>query len=1122
MLNNFTIAPANVFLQADKRIIYFLNLLFLFFQGCNSQGDTQFTSLGKGKTGIDFRNVLVESPELNVLNYLYFYNGAGIAVGDVDNDGLQDLFFAGNMVKNRLFLNKGDFEFSDATEMSGVAAQQGWCTGATMADVNGDGWIDIYVCRSADVRPEKRRNLLFINQGLQNGKLQFVEKGAEYGIDDAGYSTHAAFFDMDRDGDLDLFVANHSLSEYTGVKLEMNQLKHKKNPDYSSKLYRNDGGHFSDVSEAAGITGNVLSFGLGIGISDANGDDWPDIYVCNDFNEQDYLFLNNRDGTFSDQLPTLLDHTSLFSMGCDWTDLNNDGAMELVSVDMLPEDNFTQKMHMGAENYNKFQGLFRSGFYYQYSRNMLHLNNGNGTFSEIGQLAGVSNTDWSWAALGADFDNDGLQDLFVTNGYVKDYTDMDFLKYTMDQAAAGKRGKPTETAAELLKTMKGSQLANYLFHNQSETTGSGQVPVFKNVADEWGLGKRGWSYGAVYADLDNDGDLDLVTNDINTHAPIYRNNSERKNQYHWLKITLYDPTAPGNRAAIGAKVQVWAGGQLHYRELMPSRGYASSVDFNLHFGLGQYAMVDSIFVIWPDGQRQRHDQTPANQTLKIEKQAASHTFAKPAPTQPLFTPTLPLPYRHREDPNQVDFKTQTLLPHFISHQGPCLAQGDLNGDGRPDLFAGGSKNQAGSLLAGQTNGNFLPLPCPDMEADKASEDVGTALFDADGDGDLDLYVVSGGYAFAQDAAALQDRLYLNNGKGGFSRTLHALPLETNSGSCARTADVDGDGDLDLFVGGRVVPGRWPETPVSMLLINDGKGHFANKTDELAPGLSHIGMVTDAAWADLDGDHLPELMLAGEWMAPHLFVNQKGRLLDQSTERLPVQLGGWWNSLVAEDIDGDGDTDFAIGNLGLNTQLRATAVTPATLHAADFDENGSTDPIISWFLEGKSYPAAFRDDLADQLPMLKKRFNDYQSYAKATTKDLFNPEQWAKAQQWSAEEFRSGWLQNTNGHFIFHPFPMEAQFAPIYAMLCFDTNGDGYRDLLLAGNQYHSRIRFGRYDANHGLLLLGDGKGAFRPAPALISGFSVREAVRSAVLVPAKKGGTVFFGVNDGPVLGYSY
>jgi enediyne biosynthesis protein E4 len=1073
--------------------------LLLLMSNCTDNKDTLFTKLEKGKTGIDFRNLLQESPEMNVLNYIYFYNGAGVAVGDINNDGLQDLFFAGNMVKNRLYLNKGNLAFDDITKKSSVAAQEGWCTGATMVDINADGWLDIYICRSADIRPEARRNLLFIN----NKDLTFTERAAEYGLADSGYSTHSAFFDMDRDGDLDLFLLNHSLSQYAGVKQEMAQLKKQQNPDYASKLYRNDQGKYKDVTDSVGITNNVLSFGLGCGISDVNGDNWPDIYVCNDFNEQDYLFINNQNGTFTERLPEYFDHTSLYSMGCDWSDLNNDGLPELMTVDMLPESNYDQKMHAGAENYNKFQNLFSNGFYYQYSRNMLHKNNGNGTFSEIGQLAGTSNTDWSWAILGADFDLNGHKDLFVTNGYVKDYTEMDFLKYTMDKAQTNSGGMKKMSPSELLESMKGSQISNYFFQNQGDMT-------FKNIAQNCGLDHKGWSYGAAYSDLDNDGDLDLITNDINESAGIYRNNSEIKNTGNWLKIKLLQEKP--NQFAIGAKIRIEAGEKIFYQEMMPSRGYASSVDYNLVFGLGQANQADKITLTWPDGTQQSLQNVAAKQTLTIEKKSTITTPIASIQTSIFNKKNDAIAFKYFENQNVIDFKNQALLPNFLSRQGPCMAKGDINGDGLEDLFFGGAKGQNGQFFLGKKEGNFSSKPALILASAKNSEDTGASFFDADGDKDLDLYVVSGGYEFEANDPALQDRLYFNDGKGNFTQKANAIPTETISGACSKPADIDGDGDMDLFIGGRLMPNRWPEVPESQLLINDGKGNFTNQINAIAAALSRVGMVTDAVWTDLNGDKLPELLVVGEWMSLRIFDNKSGKLEESTTQRIAEKTSGWWNCITADDFDGDGDTDFVLGNHGLNSQMKANANEPMTLDFLDFDQNGTIDPLMGFYLGGKSYPAAFRDDLFDQLPSLKKKYNDYKTYADATIADFFPKEVLEKVQHLEIQELRSVYLENNQGKLTIKALPMEAQYSPIYAAISLDANGDGKKDLLLAGNNAYTRIRYGRYNACQGALLLGDGKGNFAYQNQLQSGLKIRGDVRSAVVLKEQK--TVVFGLND--------
>jgi len=1087
-------------------IFFWITLVFC---SCKNDNSTLFTSLDENTTGVNFQNTFFDDGPLNVANYIYFYNGGGVAIGDINNDGLPDILFTGNMVRNRLFLNKGDFQFEDITARSGIAEKQGWCTGATMVDINNDGKLDIYICRSADARPEMRKNLLFIN----NGDLTFTEKAEKFGLADTGYSTQATFFDYDKDGDLDCFIINHSTQKYTAGVQDNPGLRKEYNSASASKLYRNDGEHFTDISHQAGITSNVLTFGLGVAVSDLNNDGWPDIFESNDFNEPDYLFINNRNGTFTEQLSKCMDQTSLFSMGSDAADYNNDGFVDILTLDMLAQDNKTQKMHSGAENFDKLQYLFTQGFYYQYSRNMLQKNNGDGTFSEVGQLSGVSNTDWSWAALFADYDNDGYKDLFVTNGYVKDYTDMDFLKYSIDRLIRSKHGEAVDAIPEYIKKMPTIQIPKAIFQNNGNGT-------FTRKTSEWGLNAAGVSAGAAYADLDNDGDLDLVMNNANDYASIYRNNSEKLVKNNFLKIKLMGPA--GNVRGIGSKVTLYSGGNKYYQEAMSVRGFQSSVDPVLDFGLGKKSIVDSLLVIWPNDKMQMLKNVKANQTIyvNIKDATATWVYDSAASASKYFIPQPAINFAHTE--NQFnDFTIQPLLINYLSRQGPSMAKADVNGDGREDVFIGGAKGQPGRLFIQSANGKFIESPQPALTKDSLSEDVAAEFFDADNDGDMDLIVGSGGYEFNENDAAYQDRLYLNNGKGIFSKKENALPPIHVSKSCVKAGDIDGDGDMDLFVGGRVVPGKYPAPPESFLLLNDGKGNFIDATNNIFPAFKNMGMITDALWMDINKDGKNDLIVVGEWMPVKVLINHDKVLKDESSNYIKFTTNGWWNKIYADDFDGDGDKDLVIGNIGLNTQFHSSEKEPLQLYYKDFDGNGSIDPVFCYYINGVSYPANSRDDLADQLPMVKKKFLEYYQYANATITDIFTSDQLKDANVLSVTEQSTLYLQNDGGKgFSKKPLPIEAQYAPVYAIISVDANKDGKKDLLLAGNNSWTRIKYGRYDANHGVLLIGDGKGNFSYVPQTRSGLNVRGDVRSILSLKTVAAESILFGINNGPVISY--
>lgn len=1101
-------------------------LFTLFFLNSCKDNNALFTELSDDETGINFRNTLFEDGPLNVANYIYFYNGGGVAVGDINNDGLQDILFTGNMVRNRLFLNKGNFQFEDITKKAGVDQMQGWCTGATMSDVNNDGKLDIYICRSADINPDRRKNLLFIN----NGDLSFTEKADEYGLADNGYSTMASFLDYDKDGDLDCFIINHSIQKYTAGVQDNPELRKERNPDYASKLYRNDlippvggtKGGFTNVSDQEGIFSNVLTFGLGVTVSDFNNDGWPDISVSNDFNEPDYFFENNGNVTgssprFTEKLVQKMDNISLYSMGTDAADYDNDGNVDLLTLDMMPEDNKTIKMHSGPENFNKFQFLFRQGFYYQFSRNMLQRNNGDGTFSEVGQLAGVSNTDWSWAGLFSDFDKDGFKDLFVTNGYVKDYTEMDFLKYSVDRVikSMAKDSANVDPIPEYLRKMPKNETQNYAFKNKGDGT-------FQKMSNEWGFTTKGVSAGAAYADLDNDGDLDLIVNNTNALASIYKNNAEKLSKNNYLSVKL-DGGAM-NRFGIGAKVKLYSKGKLMYQEQSPVRGFQSSNDPVLNFGVGENTTIDSLIVIWPNDSYQKLTTVKTNQVLTLKIADAPNKWVyQNQKSNPIFSQSSLTNVVHKEN-GFSDFTVQSLLPNYYSRQGPSIEVADINNDGLDDFFMGGAKGEVSQLFTQNKNNTFSKINTPIFAQNAGSEDVASAFFDADNDGDKDLYVAAGGYEFEANDPLLQDRLYLNDGKGNYSISENSLPKLLTSKGCVKAVDIDSDGDLDLFVGGRIVPRKYPVAPNSYILINEGKGNgssprFTDNTQKICPSLSQIGMVTDAVWMDLNNDKQQDLIVVGEWMPIKVFINSKGKLADKSAEFIHFASTGWWNKINATDMDGDGDLDLIIGNCGLNTQFKVNEKEPMTVHYKDFMDNGSIVPVLSYYIGGVSYPMASRDDLAEPMPFIKKKFTDYKSYSTATITDVFSSKELENAKILKSEFMQTLYLENqgTKG-FKAHTLPMEAQYAPVTAIVADDFDNDGKKDLLLAGGNTWTRIKFGRYLANHGVLLLGDGKNNFKYASQSQSGLNIKGDIRNLHTINSSKNKRIIVGVNDGEAL----
>lgn len=1075
---------------------FFYFFLFVLVLSCSQpESDvsvTLFKQMHEDSTGISFANNLSFDQKFNIYTYRNFYNGGGVALGDINNDGLIDIYFTGNQIPNKLFLNKGDFKFEDITARAGVAGKQTWSTGVSMADVNGDGLLDIYVCNSGNVEGGlNKKNELFINQG----DLTFLEEAEVYGIADEGYTTHAVFFDYDRDGDLDLYILNNSYQAIGSFNLRKNE-RNKRDVLGGDKLMRNDGGHFTDVSAGAGIHGSVIGFGLGVTVGDINRDGWADIFVSNDFFERDYLYINNQNGTFRETLPDQMKSISAASMGADLADVNNDGWSDLFVTDMLPKENARLKTVTTFEDWNRYQYNVQNDYYHQFTRNMLQLNNGDNTFSEIGRLAGVDATDWSWGALMFDMDNDGLKDIFVANGIFQDLTNQDFLQFASNEEFVKSilAGNSVDYK-KLTEVIPSNPVANYAFKNHGNLK-------FEDQAVEWGLGKPSFSNGAAYGDLDNDGDLDLVVNNVNMPVFVYRNDADRINpDHHYIKLNLVG--TGGNTFAVGAKITAEAGNLKFFIEQMPMRGFQSTVDHRPNIGLGDIALLDRLTVVWPDGKVIRLDSVAVDRTLTLRQAdgiimpvtSVGNTSTSKQIFRDVSASGL-IDFVHEENPF-VDFDRDHLIYHMLSTEGPRMARGDVNGDGLEDIFIGGAKDQAGALYVQTSVGKFRRTNEKLFAVDKVSEDMGSVFFDADKDNDLDLYVCSGGNEFSSSSAALLDRLYFNDGNGNFTKSSQALPVKSfESTSTVKVADYDGDGDLDLFVGVRLKPFSYGQPMNGYILNNDGKGRFSNVTTDVAPELGNIGMITDAAWADVDGDKDPDLTVVGEYMPVKVFVNMEGKLKDRTGLSGLEKSNGWWNRIEAADLDNDGDTDFVIGNHGLNSRFKARTEKPVCMYVKDFDENGTIEHLICTYYGERNYPMVLRHDLVSQIPSLKKKYLKYESFKNETLNEIFTPEQMEGALELKAFELRSSILINQgNGKFSLNPLPLEAQLSPVYGIEIFDFNNDGFPDIVTGGNLYSVKPEVGRYDASYALLLQGDGKGNFVSVPAAKSGIEAHGEVR---------------------------
>jgi hypothetical protein len=1076
-----------------KKLYFVVFLIGSISIGCHQNDPARlFTKLSKSDTGIDFRNLIIEKETFSIFKYQYFYNGGGVAVGDFNNDGLQDLFFTGNMVKNRMYLNKGHFNFDDITAQAGIAEKEGWCTGAVPVDINADGWLDLYICRAGFPFDDIRYNLLYINDGAATP--HFTEQSAAYGLNDLGHTTQASFFDYDRDGDLDVFLLNHSTVEYSRGSLEVIPLRQKTHPEFSNKLLRNDGGRYIDVTQEAGIYANVLTFSLGIHIADVNKDFWPDIFIGNDFNEPDYLFINQQNGTFVDEIKTRLDHTSMFTMGVDFADYNNDGFLDFASLDMLPESNHLQKMHAGVDNFDKLTMLSNAGLLKQFSRNMLQRNNGDGTFTEIAQMAGVSNTDWSWSPLFFDFDNDGFKDLFISNGYLRDHTDMDFLKFTADEVLKIQAGKESVNFEEYLEKMPSISQSNYFFQNK------GDGYHFDNRTADWGDPQPGVSQGAAYADLDNDGDLDLVINNSNDYAGVYQNNSERIFQHHYLKISLKGQK--NNPIGIGTQITAHTGKQLFYLEQNPVRGFQTSVDPILHLGLGQIQQLDSLVVIWPTGEKQVVINVKADQTLELDQRQA--TIRQPGISKksaPFFVEKPDwIPFKHSENPYN-DFKMQLLLPYFYSRPGPAMASADVNGDQREDVYVGGAAGQSGQLYIQMPDGRFKPDASAVWQQDATAEDVDATFVDVDQDGDLDLLVASGAYE-----AALPDRVYLNEQGLWVNKGAQASVLSSMSSGCVRS--VRGLQQSFVFQGSGVKPGRFPEKnglDAVAVISRSGEVQFIP--------LSLEGLCTDAIWVNICGDENPDLVIAVEWGALQVFENKTTQFVARPDLMPKEAMAGLWQCIQSADLDGDGDLDLIAGNIGQNTPWKVDNV-PLELYAGDFDANGSIDPLLFYGVQGKSYAFPAMEDLLNQVPPMKKKFIYFKDYADAGVTDILNEQQIKEAISFKVNQLSSVVLINEGGRFQMTSLPWEAQVAPICALAVADINHDGFQDIVSAGGFSMVKVRLGNLQGNHGLVLLGDGKGAFRAASREDAGLKLSGDVRKLLMIRVGKEAQLWVGINN--------
>ncbi|WP_242205230.1 VCBS repeat-containing protein [Aestuariivivens insulae] len=1060
-----------------------------------------FSVLKGNAMGMGFKNTIPESAEMNSMTYEYYYNGGGVSVGDVNKDGLPDVFFTGNVTPNKLYLNLGGFKFKDITKAAGVWDSPSWTTGTTMVDINNDGILDIYVCRSGKLPEAQRANLFFVSKGLSTQNIPIYEESAtKLGLADTGYGTQALFFDFDKDGDLDMFLLNHNVNVKPFFNIE--KIKRTRDPNVGDKLFRNDNGIFVDVSEKAGIISNELGYGLGVSAGDLNQDGWPDLYVANDYSEHDFLYINQQDGTFKEETKSSFGHQSNYAMGTDIADINNDGLMDIAVLDMVSEDNYGKKTSMSSMNEELFFAHVKNGFHYQYMHNTLQLNRGNLHFSEIGQYSGMSNTDWSWAPLFLDIDLDGIQDLFVTNGLKRDFRNNDFRNYKKKAIAEAEKQANVNKKAlieSLVNLTPQKQLVNYVYKGHNNLK-------FENKVSEWGIAVKSFSNGLAYGDFDNDGDLDLVVNNVDEEPFIYKNNSVDQHLGNYLTLSLKG--SENNSSGIGAQVRVYNERTFQTKEMYTTRGYQSSVEPIIHFGFKGSKSIDSLEITWPDDKKQTLYNVATNQKLVLD---CKNAISKPSKIKDiadnyLFSTdsanSLGLDFQHKENEFN-DFEREVLIPHRMSRLGPHASVGDINNDGLNDIYVGGAQGQAGAVFMQTNESSFKRINQPALVNDKQYEDMGSLLFDVDADGDNDLYVVSGGNEFVNGHKLYTDRLYINN-NGIYNKSVK-IDGSSQSGSQVKAFDFDGDGDLDVLSVGRQFPGRYPSPTTSKLFLNE-HGVLKDATLELAPDLVNIGMITDFSWTDYDTDGDIDIILVGEWTGVVFLENNNGVFKKDEGITGIEHTTGWWNAIAGSDFDGDGDIDYIIGNNGLNYKYKASIEAPFEVFANDFDNNGKFDIVLSYHEKGNLYPLRGRECSSQQMPSIKERFPTYHEFASANLSDVYGTDQLQNALHYSVYSFASVYVENKgNKSFEVRPLPISAQFSAVNAIEVFDFNDDGHLDVLLAGNNYQSEVETTRNDASMGTLLLGDGKGGFSNLDNTKTGLYLNGDLRDMKLITLGNG-----------------